>query len=194
MGREQSHNIDAVLADISEHWSPRTIAVVNDYDVRVVKVKGEFTRHSHTETDEFFLVLSGQLTIRMERSEVVLNRGDTYVVPRGVVHQPCAEVETTLLLFRTERDCKYRRFAGRDDGPQDCGLNRSPRQPSPTGVHPGMPVPWRPLSRGQRSPPRGPRCPVRWRPLSRGQRSPPGDLAAWRGARRRRDLCAEMCP
>ena len=99
MGREQSHNIDAVLADISEHWSPRTIAVVNDYDVRVVKVKGEFTRHSHTETDEFFLVLSGQLTIRMERSEVVLNRGDTYVVPRGVVHQPCAEVETTLLLF-----------------------------------------------------------------------------------------------
>jgi hypothetical protein len=50
MGREQSHNIDAVLAAISEHWSPRTVAVVNDYDVRVVKVKGEFTRHRHTET------------------------------------------------------------------------------------------------------------------------------------------------
>jgi mannose-6-phosphate isomerase-like protein (cupin superfamily) len=99
MGREQSHNIEAVLADISEHWSPRTVAVVNDYDVRVVKVQGEFTQHRHIETDEFFLVLSGQLTIRMETSEVVLNQGDTYVVPRGVVHQPCAEVETTLLLF-----------------------------------------------------------------------------------------------
>jgi mannose-6-phosphate isomerase-like protein (cupin superfamily) len=99
MGREPSHNIEAVLADISEHWSPRTVAVVNDYDVRVVKVKGEFTQHRHTETDEFFLVLSGQLTIRMERSEVVLSQGDTYVVPRGVVHQPRAEVETTLLLF-----------------------------------------------------------------------------------------------
>ena len=99
MGREQHKNIDAVLAGISEHWSPRTVAVVNDYDVRVVKVKGEFASHRHAETDEFFLVLSGQLTIRMESAEVVLNPGDTYVVPRGVVHRPCAEVETTLLLF-----------------------------------------------------------------------------------------------
>lgn len=59
-------NLDVVLATITEHWSPRTIAVVNDYDVRVVKVEGEFTRHSHPETDEFFLVLSGSVTIRMD--------------------------------------------------------------------------------------------------------------------------------
>jgi oxalate decarboxylase/phosphoglucose isomerase-like protein (cupin superfamily) len=52
--------------------SPRTIAVVNDYDVRVVKVGGEFSRHSHPETDEFFLVLSGALTIRMDRGDVHL--------------------------------------------------------------------------------------------------------------------------
>jgi mannose-6-phosphate isomerase-like protein (cupin superfamily) len=99
MPEREPHNIDAVLATVSEHWSPRTIAVVNDYDVRVVKVQGEFTRHRHTGTDEFFLVLSGRLTIRMDAGEVVLNRGDTYVVARGVVHQPYAEVETTLLLF-----------------------------------------------------------------------------------------------
>ncbi len=92
-------NIEQVLAGISEHWSPRSIAVVNDYDVRVVRVLGEFTRHSHPETDEFFLVLSGALTIKMEEGDVALAPGDLYVVPRGRFHQPCAESETTLLLF-----------------------------------------------------------------------------------------------
>ena len=92
-------NIYQVLDGISEHWSPTTIAVVNDYDVRVVKVRGEFTRHSHPETDEFFLVLSGALTIRMEEGDVHLAPGDTYVVPRGQFHQPHADSETTLLLF-----------------------------------------------------------------------------------------------
>ncbi len=95
----QPRNIDVVLSAVSEHWSPRTIAVVNDYDVRVVKVRGEFTRHSHPDTDEFFLVLSGDLTIRMDEGDVTLHAGDTFVVPRGRAHQPCADVETTLLLF-----------------------------------------------------------------------------------------------
>jgi mannose-6-phosphate isomerase-like protein (cupin superfamily) len=92
-------NIHGVLADVTEHWSPRTIAVINDYDARVVKVEGEFTRHSHPETDEFFLVLSGRLTIRMDEGDVVLDDGDTYVVPRGRFHQPYAASEATLLLF-----------------------------------------------------------------------------------------------
>jgi mannose-6-phosphate isomerase-like protein (cupin superfamily) len=92
-------NIDAVLAAVDEHWSPRTVAVVNDYDVRVVKVFGEFTRHAHPETDEFFLVLTGELTIRMDEGDVALSAGDCYVVPKGRSHQPCADVETTVLLF-----------------------------------------------------------------------------------------------
>jgi mannose-6-phosphate isomerase-like protein (cupin superfamily) len=96
---EGRHNIHAVLSDVHELWSPRTIAMVNDYDVRVVKVSGEFTRHSHPGTDEFFLVLSGELTIRMDEGDVVLGPGDTYVVTRGRPHQPCAARETTLLLF-----------------------------------------------------------------------------------------------
>jgi mannose-6-phosphate isomerase-like protein (cupin superfamily) len=99
MDEREPRNIDAVLATVGEHWSPRTVAVVNDYDVRVVKVLGEFTRHSHPDTDEFFFVLSGRLTIRTDGREVRLNSGDTYVVPRGVAHQPCTDVETTLLLF-----------------------------------------------------------------------------------------------
>lgn len=73
--------------------------MVNDYDVRVVKVLGEFTRHSHPESDECFLVLAGALTIRMDEGDIVLQPGDTYVVPRGRFHQPYADLETTLLLF-----------------------------------------------------------------------------------------------
>ena len=92
-------NVDAVLSAVTEHWSPRTIATVNDYDVRVVKVHGDFTRHSHPETDEFFFVLSGALTIGMDEGDVRLETGDSYVVPRGRFHRPRAESETTLLLF-----------------------------------------------------------------------------------------------
>jgi mannose-6-phosphate isomerase-like protein (cupin superfamily) len=87
------------LARIPELWSPRTVATVNDYDVRLVRVKGEFVRHQHADSDEFFLVVSGELTIRMDGDDVVLGPGELYVVPRGVHHQPCAQVETEVLLF-----------------------------------------------------------------------------------------------
>jgi mannose-6-phosphate isomerase-like protein (cupin superfamily) len=99
MPQYEPRNIDTVLSEIPDHWSPRTVAVVNDYDVRVVKARGEFTRHSHPDTDEFFLVLSGQLTIGMEEGDVTLLPGDTFVVPRGRPHQPRTNVEANLLLF-----------------------------------------------------------------------------------------------
>jgi len=99
IGGPQTRNVKDVLSSVTEHWSPRTIAVVNDYDVRVVKVQGNFSRHRHVETDESFLVLSGSLTIRMDEGDVQLDTGDTYVVPRGRIHQPHAESEATLLLF-----------------------------------------------------------------------------------------------
>ena len=65
-------NLDAMLARFAEHWSPKKIAQVNDYDVRIVKIQGEFTWHRHADTDEFFLVLDGQLTIQMRDRNVVL--------------------------------------------------------------------------------------------------------------------------
>jgi mannose-6-phosphate isomerase-like protein (cupin superfamily) len=88
-----------VLPQIAEPWSPRTVAVVNDYDVRVVRTQGEFTRHSHPETDEFFLVLSGSLTIRLDDGEVRLGPGQAYVVPRGVHHQPVSADGAEVLLL-----------------------------------------------------------------------------------------------
>jgi mannose-6-phosphate isomerase-like protein (cupin superfamily) len=92
-------NLAHTLSTMSEHWAPATVAVVNDYDVRVVKVLGDFSRHSHPETDEFFLVLSGSLIIAMDEGDVRLEAGDVCVVPRGRYHRPHAATETTVLLF-----------------------------------------------------------------------------------------------
>jgi mannose-6-phosphate isomerase-like protein (cupin superfamily) len=87
-----------VLATIEEPWSPRTVAVLNDYDVRVVRTQGEFTRHSHPDTDELFLVLSGRLTVRLDDGDVNLGPGQLYVVPRGVHHQPVSDDGAEVLL------------------------------------------------------------------------------------------------
>jgi mannose-6-phosphate isomerase-like protein (cupin superfamily) len=91
-------DLAGVLATFDESWSPRTVAVMNDYDVRVVKTKGEFTRHSHPGTDELFLVLRGSLTIRMDERDVELGPGQVYVVPRGVPHQPVSAEGAEVLL------------------------------------------------------------------------------------------------
>jgi mannose-6-phosphate isomerase-like protein (cupin superfamily) len=92
-------DLQAVLATFSQPWSPRTVATVNDYDVRVVHTHGDFTRHSHPETDEFFMVLTGELTIRMDDGDVSLTAGQIYVVPRGVPHCPVSPDGATVLLF-----------------------------------------------------------------------------------------------
>ena len=91
-------DLAAVLAQIHKPWQPRTVAVLNDYDLRVVKTHGEFTRHSHPETDEVFLVLSGSLTIRLDDGEVDLGPGQLYVVPKGTPHQPYSAEGAEVLL------------------------------------------------------------------------------------------------
>jgi len=87
------------LAAFDEHWAPRIIARYNDNKVVVVKVLGEFVWHSHPDTDDFFLVLDGRLTIELRDGEVELGPGQLYVVPRGVEHRPRADVETQVLLI-----------------------------------------------------------------------------------------------
>lgn len=98
-GRMDAVNIDGLLARVAEYWSPKKIAQVNDYDVRIVKVRGEFTWHRHADTDEFFLVLDGQLTIQLRDRDVVLNPRELFVVPRGVEHCPRAGTEAAVLLL-----------------------------------------------------------------------------------------------
>ena len=92
-------NLPEKLATFDALWSPRTVALFNGHDVMVVKVQGEFVWHHHPDSDDFFLVLSGRLTIRLRDRDVVLGPGEVFVVPAGVEHQPYAEEETHLLLI-----------------------------------------------------------------------------------------------
>lgn len=92
-------NLAEKLATFGEQWSPRIVARYNDNDVMVVKVKGEFQWHSHPDTDDFFLVLHGRLTIRLRNRHVHLGPGEMFVVPKGVEHCPVAEEECHILLI-----------------------------------------------------------------------------------------------
>jgi mannose-6-phosphate isomerase-like protein (cupin superfamily) len=95
--------LSAALASFTERWSPRIVTTVNDYDVRVTKVEGEHLWHVHDHTDEFFLVLDGELRISLrepggERT-VTLPKGAVFTVPRGMEHKPYAPVPTEILLL-----------------------------------------------------------------------------------------------
>src|SRR5262245_25251726 len=92
-------NLSEKLTMFSDHFSPRTVAQLNDYDVMVVKVKGEFVWHKHDETDDFFLVLKGSLDIQLRDRTVTLGPGEMYIVPKGVEHRPVAKEEVHLLLI-----------------------------------------------------------------------------------------------
>lgn len=95
-------NITTALATISEHWQPHRLTSINDYDVKVVKLEGEFVWHTHPDTEELFLVLSGELTIQLRDRDVVLGPNDVFVVPRGVEHCPKADEEVEALLFEPQ--------------------------------------------------------------------------------------------
>jgi mannose-6-phosphate isomerase-like protein (cupin superfamily) len=92
-------NLAQKLATFTEHWQPRTVGVFNGHDLMVVKVKGEFSWHSHADTDDFFLVLTGRLTLRLRSGDVTLGPGELFVVPKGVEHCPVAEEEVHMLLI-----------------------------------------------------------------------------------------------
>ncbi|MGX7759740.1 cupin domain-containing protein [Streptomyces angustmyceticus] len=92
-------NLDDKLSQFSDLWSQKRIADVNDYEVKLAKLKGEFVWHTHDDTDELFLVVSGRLTIQLRDGDVEIGPGELFVVPRGVEHCPVAEEETAILLL-----------------------------------------------------------------------------------------------
>lgn len=96
-------SLPAALASFTERWSPRIVTTVNDYDVRVTHVEGEHLWHVHDDTDEFFLVLEGELRISLREPEgertVTLPKGSVFTVPRGTEHKPYAPVPTEILLL-----------------------------------------------------------------------------------------------
>ena len=92
--------LDEKFAAFDDHWSPKIVAAVNDLHLKAVKIRGEFVWHVHDDTDEFFLVRSGAMTIQMKgRPDVHLGPNDVFVVPRGVEHRPVASQECEVLLL-----------------------------------------------------------------------------------------------
>lgn len=92
-------NLADKFALFSEHWSPRIAGQVNDCHVKLVKLKGEFVWHHHEHEDELFLVVKGEMIMRLRDGEVRVGEGEFIVVPRGVEHMPVAEGEAHVLLF-----------------------------------------------------------------------------------------------
>lgn len=92
-------NLAEKLAMFSDHFKPRTVGQFNGHDLMVAKLKGAFSWHKHEDTDDFFLVLKGQLTIQMRERSVHLGPGELFVVPKGVEHCPVAEEEAHVLLI-----------------------------------------------------------------------------------------------
>lgn len=95
----QSINLAQKLALISDHWQPRVVAELNDYQFKLVKLEGDFLWHDHKDTDEAFIVLDGTLRIDFRDGSVTIGPGEMYVVPKGVEHKPYAEREVKLMLL-----------------------------------------------------------------------------------------------
>ncbi|MCU1681310.1 MAG: cupin [Amycolatopsis sp.] len=96
-------DLQTALAGFDDLWSPRIVTRINDYDVRIAKVAGEHVWHAHDDTDEFFLVLDGELRISLREGGaervVTLPTGSVYVVPRGVEHRPSSSDGASILMF-----------------------------------------------------------------------------------------------
>ena len=91
-------NLKDKYSKFTKCWSPRIIAEMNDYQFKIAKIKGEFVWHDHKHTDETFIVIEGEMSIKLRDGEVELSEGEMFVVPKGVEHKPCAENECKILV------------------------------------------------------------------------------------------------
>ncbi|THB76774.1 MAG: cupin domain-containing protein [Desulfobulbaceae bacterium] len=97
--KTESINFKDKFSLFTEHWSPKVIAEMNDYQFKLAKIKGEFVWHDHKDTDEVFVVLSGEMQILFRDGKVMLSEGEMYVVKKGKEHKPYAENECQILII-----------------------------------------------------------------------------------------------
>ena len=95
-------NLAEKLASFDEHFSPKIVGTYNGNKIQVAKTRGEFVWHTHPDTDDFFLVVAGRLTIQLRDRDVELGPGELFVVPRGVEHCPRADEEAHVLLIEAQ--------------------------------------------------------------------------------------------
>ena len=92
-------NLADKLAQFEGHWQPRVVGAFNGHDLMVVKFQGQFPWHSHADTDDFFLVLKGEMIMRLRDGDVRVGPGEVFVVPQGIEHAPYADEETHVMLI-----------------------------------------------------------------------------------------------
>ena len=95
----KSINFAEKLNLFNEHWQPKVISEMNDYQFKIAKIKGEFIWHSHKDTDETFIVLKGEIQIDFKDGNVVVKQGEMFVVPAGVEHRPSSNKESHIMLI-----------------------------------------------------------------------------------------------
>ena len=96
---KKSINLLEKFSKFSEHWSPRVVAEMNDYQFKLAKIQNDFIWHDHKDTDEVFLVIEGSMSIEFRDGKVDLTAGEMYVVPKGVVHKPYAKDECKIMFI-----------------------------------------------------------------------------------------------
>ena len=91
-------NFTQKFSQINEHWDPKIIAQLNDYQFKIAKILGEFVWHSHPETDEVFIVIDGEFEMQLRDGNLTLTEGEMCVIPKGVEHRPFAEKECAIMM------------------------------------------------------------------------------------------------
>ena len=99
MMRGMTVNLDRAAASFAETWQPHLVASVNDHDVKIARILGAFVWHTHPDSDEMFLVVSGRMTLQLRDGDVDLGPGDVHTVPAGVEHCPVAAEETVIVML-----------------------------------------------------------------------------------------------
>ncbi len=92
-------NFAEKFAMFSDHWSPRIVGQLNDLHVKIAKIEGAFVWHSHSDTDELFIVTKGAMTIHLRDRDIHLKQGEMFIVPKGVEHRPVAEAECEIVMI-----------------------------------------------------------------------------------------------
>jgi mannose-6-phosphate isomerase-like protein (cupin superfamily) len=112
-------NLRDKFGRIGEHWQPRVVAEMNDYQFKLAKIQGEFVWHSHADTDEVFIVVDGEMTLEFRDGKVDLKAGEMYVVPRGVEHKPVAVGECAIMLVEPRGTVNTGDVGGERTAPND---------------------------------------------------------------------------
>ena len=118
----QAINFQDKLARFSDHWAPKVVAQMNDYQLKLVKIQGEFVWHSHADTDEVFIVLDGRMRIELRDGGVDLGPGEMFVVPKGVEHKPSAPDECRILLVEPKGVVNTGDAGGAKTAPNDVWI------------------------------------------------------------------------